>query len=255
VVRFAVIALLAGACLYGDDIAEMAARVEELARKEAPLPRYETARRAEAMLAQARPDLAARFRALEADPVLVDVPQPLVMPALPSGGRALEDVVARLVEEVEHNGDDPGSYDALAAIIRQHDLAAGLDNASIRARIALADLNDLLHPDYVLTGLDGRKVRLSEYRGKTVLLTFWATWCIPCRAELARLEKVRATSHTEVLAISHEDPEVVRKFLAAHPYRLPVYIDAGHKLSDRLHIDTIPATLTMGADGRLERVE
>ena len=54
---------------------------------------------------------------------------------------------------MEHSGDDPAAYFALAAVIRAHQLSAGLDNPSIRARIALADLNELLNA--ILTRLDG----------------------------------------------------------------------------------------------------
>jgi len=251
--RFALVALLAIITLRADEIADLAARLEELARKEAPLPRHDTAERAERLLAPTRPELAAKFRALKSDTELIEVPQPIPVPALPASGPDLEDVVQRLVEQVEQSGDDPASYEALATIVRTNNLSAGLDNPSIRARIALADLADLLHPDYVLTGLDGRQIHLNDYRGRTVLLAFWATWCIPCRDELARLERVRAASKDlVVLAISHEDPAIVRDFLREHPYRLPMYIDAGHKLSDRFHIDMVPTTLELGPDGRLK---
>jgi hypothetical protein len=78
--------------------------------------------------------------------------------------------VQRLVEEVERNGDDPAAYLALAEVIRERQLSAGQDNPSIRARIALLDLDELLNP--VLTRLDGTRVRLNDYRYKPVLLAF-----------------------------------------------------------------------------------
>ena len=247
------LSLLGTGALRADEIADLASRIEELARKEAPLPRRDTAERAARLLSPTRPELAAKFRALEDVAELIDVPQPVTLPALPATGPELESAVQRLVRQVEESGDDPASYEALAMIVRTNDLSAGLDNPSIRARIALADLADLLHPDFVLTGLDGRQIHLNDYRGKTVLLAFWATWCIPCRDELARLERIRAASKDiVVLAISHEDPAIVRDFLREHPYRLPIYIDAGHKLSDRFHIDMVPTTLELGPDGRLK---
>jgi peroxiredoxin len=251
--RLLCVALLWAVAARADDVADVARRIVELARKEAPLPRAETVRRAEALLRETRPELAHEFRGLELKPELVNAPAPVVLNELPSDPKALEQAVARLVDQVEHSGDDPASYDKLAAIIRKNGLSAGLDNPSIRARIALAELDEALHPDYVLMGLDGKQVRLSDFRGKRVMLTFWATWCIPCRAELARMERMRAASKDVVaLAVSHEPVETVREFLAAHPYRVPVYIDEGHKLSDHFQIDMIPATVVIGADGRRE---
>lgn len=252
--RLVLLALLGVAAVYADDVSELAARIEDLASKEAPLPRLDTARRAERLLAATRPDLAARFRKLEGAPQLVDAPTRIAIPALPAGGAALENAVQRLVEKVEHSGDDPASYDALAAIIRKRGLGAGLDNPSIRARIALADLNDLVHP--ALVSLDGRQIHLSDYRGKPVLLVFWATWCIPCREELARLERLQAYSKDlVVLAVSYEPADTVRKFLREYHYDVPIYLDPGHRLSDHFHVDHIPAAFRVDADGRARRVD
>ncbi len=117
-------------------------------------------------------------------------------------------------------------------VIREQELSAGLDNPSIRSRIALLDLDELLNP--VLMKLDGARVRLNDYRRKPVLLAFWATWCVPCRAELARLEGL--AGGVTVLAISWEPVTTVREFLEEHPLKLTVLIDEGHKLSDRLHV-------------------
>jgi thiol-disulfide isomerase/thioredoxin len=153
-------------------------------------------------------------------------------------------VIDRLVEEVEHAGDDPVAYNALAAVIRSNQLSAGLDNPSIRARIALADLDEVLDP--ILTTLDGAEVRLSNFRNRTILLAFWATWCVPCRAELSKLEKISAASpDLAVLAVTWEPRETVADFLRAHPYHLAMFIDSGHKLSDRFHVDTLPATVKL----------
>ncbi len=210
--------LLAVAALRAGEVEDLAARIKALAAREAPVARADTLDRLS--------------RLLEGQPLVLahrlDLP-----------GNA---DVQRRVEEVEHNGDDPAVYFALAAVIRERQLSAGQDNPSIRARIALLDLDEVLNP--VLTRLDGTRVRLNDYRGKRVLLAFWATWCVPCRAELARLEALPPGDFA-VLAISWEPLATVRSFLDEHPSKLAILIDSGHKLSDQLHVDTIPKTVTL----------
>jgi peroxiredoxin len=67
-------------------------------------------------------------------------------------------------------------------------------------------------PDFALRDLDGRTVRLSDYRGQVVLINFWATWCVPCAAELPHLQRLYEQHQGEglvILAISMDGPESV----------------------------------------------
>jgi peroxiredoxin len=66
-----------------------------------------------------------------------------------------------------------------------------------------------LAPDFVLTTLDGREVRLSDYRGHVVFLNFWATWCGPCKVEMPAMERLYREYRKQgfaILAVS-SDPE------------------------------------------------
>ncbi len=220
------------------DVEELAARIEFLAAKEPAVPRLDTLRRAATLLKPVNPCLAAHFQALAAEVEPALTPRRLKLPAVVSSNSAIN----ALVQRIEHEGDDPAAYEALAEIIRARQLSAGLDNPSIRARIALLDLADLLDPP--LTALDGAQLRLSFYREKTVVIAFWATWCVPCRAELARLES-QVTDEMTVLAVSRESSQTVRAFLREHPYKLIFLADPRHKLADRFHIDALPATVTL----------
>jgi len=71
----------------------------------------------------------------------------------------------------------------------------------------------------------GREESLENYKDKLVILNIWATWCPPCRREMPDLDKLynkMQQKGVEVIAISDEDPEVIKKFLAAHPYQFNI---------------------------------
>jgi thiol-disulfide isomerase/thioredoxin len=82
-------------------------------------------------------------------------------------------------------------------------------------------------PALSLTDLDGKLHRLSDYRGRRVLLNFWASWCRPCREEMPALNQIQAKSGKNapiVIGIAIDEPARVRAFLAAHPVNYPILI-------------------------------
>jgi thiol-disulfide isomerase/thioredoxin len=108
---------------------------------------------------------------------------------------------------------------------------------------------------FQLQDLNGRPHRLSDYRGKVVLVNFWATWCEPCRAEMPsieRLQKRLGEQSFAVLAINMDEPEArIGKFVSSMPLALPVLLDPGAKVTRAWKVRVLPASFVIGPDGRV----
>lgn len=81
-------------------------------------------------------------------------------------------------------------------------------------------------PDFVRPDLANRPVQLSEYRGKVVLLNFWATWCPPCREEMPAFSKWQrdyGSDRLKIIGVSMDDDVTsVKEFLGKHPVSYPI---------------------------------
>lgn len=85
-------------------------------------------------------------------------------------------------------------------------------------------------PDFTLTDITGKRHKLSDYRGKDVMLVFWGTWCPPCKMEIPHLIELRKTVSQDklaILAISNEKPEVVKKFAADKKMNYTLLLEQG----------------------------
>ncbi len=90
-------------------------------------------------------------------------------------------------------------------------------------------------PDFKLTTLDGKKLKLSDYKGKVLVVSFWASWCIPCEKEIPQLEKLYSTYHkagVEVIGVSRDHSEAnARAFINKQPVSFPVAMDVSDKVT------------------------
>ena len=90
-------------------------------------------------------------------------------------------------------------------------------------------------PATVFRNAQGEEVRLSDYRGKPLLLNVWATWCPPCVAEMPMLDRLAAErDDIEVLTVAFDEPENARAWLEERGLDLPDYADTGYTLTARL---------------------
>jgi thiol-disulfide isomerase/thioredoxin len=142
----------------------------------------------------------------------------------------------------------------VAAVLR---VAAGCLLALAASVACAADLKLWSGPTpaLALKTLGDEPHRLEDYRGRVVLLNFWATWCTPCREEMpsiGQLRKKLAGRPFSVLAVNVDEPDSrVRKFLAEVPLEFPVVLDPGGRTTRAWKVRILPASFIIGPDGRI----
>jgi cytochrome c biogenesis protein CcmG/thiol:disulfide interchange protein DsbE len=101
-------------------------------------------------------------------------------------------------------------------------------------------------PEFSLSSLDGNQVSLSTLRGQVVLVNFWATWCVPCRAEMPAIQAAYESYRTEgltVLAINQgEDKETVARFVQEFHITFPVLLDGNETVVKRFDVRGLPTS-------------
>jgi thiol-disulfide isomerase/thioredoxin len=106
-----------------------------------------------------------------------------------------------------------------------------------------------------LEDLEGRTHRLADYRGKVVLVNFWATWCAPCREEMPSLERLRSSLEGRpfvVLAVNvAEGGRVAGDFMKAMPLGFTVLLDRDGSTTRAWGARILPATYVLGTGGEV----
>lgn len=111
-------------------------------------------------------------------------------------------------------------------------------------------------PDFTLESLDGKTVHLSDFRGKAVLLNFWATWCQPCKIEMpwfAELQKQYGPQGLQVIGIAMDDasPKEIGEFAHDLGVNYPILVGKEEVGNAYGGVQFLPATFYIGRDGKV----
>ena len=125
----------------------------------------------------------------------------------------------------------------------------------LRPNSMVGDVRGLPAPDFELTSLDGKRVKLSDFRGKAVLLNFWATWCSPCKVEMpwfVELQNKYGNDGLVVLGVAMDDTEAskIARFTSEMGVNYPVLLGNDKVSEDYGNVQYLPTSFFINRDGK-----
>lgn len=149
---------------------------------------------------------------------------------------------------VKENVDQEDSFD---------DEQRGVDLVGVAANEGLNQGEQA--PDFELTTLAGEPIRLSELKGKKVILNFWATWCPPCKAEMPHMqnfyEDYAETENVEIVAVnltSGDREASVEEFVKDYGLTFPIPMDVEGEVGQKFQAVTIPTSYIIDTNGLIQ---
>jgi peroxiredoxin len=167
-------------------------------------------------------------------------------------------LAAALMEQPvpEDHGRPAAPYIELAQLAHFEHLKTSLDDPQFASAMAKIEADDVRRQeaDFTLKDLSGTPWTLKELRGKVVIVNFWATWCPPCRKEMPDLEALYTRFQSQglaILAISDEDSDKVKPFIAERRITYPILLDPDRKVNELFQIAGIPKSFVYDRNGKL----
>jgi peroxiredoxin len=109
--------------------------------------------------------------------------------------------------------------------------------------------------DFTVEDMNGKKVKLSDFKGNVVLLNQWATWCPPCKKEMPSIqrlfEKMKGKSFTVMAVSVGEKKETVAGFLKSNKYSFPIFLDPTGNATADYGTGSIPTTYLIDKNGKI----
>ncbi len=112
-------------------------------------------------------------------------------------------------------------------------------------------------PGFELAALDGTTVNLADLRGQAVILNLWASWCLPCRAEMPALDRVYRDYAKDGLVVlglnltNQDGLQAVRDFVAENKLSFPILLDEKGLAGRKYNTDALPTTFFIARDGQI----
>ncbi len=211
---------------------------------------------------QTTKDLALQIRALPPTPGKLQLAYKLATRATEGdfGYDTLQEVATTLADALRQqptqDKPDFAPYSELAQLVRYEHVQATLNDPQFDQAMATLKAADESRQDanFTLTDLHGKTWTLKDLRGEVVLVNFWATWCPPCQKEMPDLETLYKQFHHQhfvILAISDEEADKVRPFIAERKITYPILLDPGRKVNSLFQVEGIPKSFVYDRDGKL----
>jgi peroxiredoxin len=116
-------------------------------------------------------------------------------------------------------------------------------------------------PAFTLEDLNGAQVSLADYRGRPVLINFWASWCPPCREEMPELQQVYAAQGQDGLAIlavneiTQDNVDDVREFVREEGLTFPILLDKEQAATVAYRVGPLPTSFFVTPEGKIQLVQ
>ena len=108
--------------------------------------------------------------------------------------------------------------------------------------------------DFTLKDPDGMEIALSDYKGKKVLLNFWATWCNPCKKEMPDMEKLHQSDpDVAVLAVNIDSDKDIKGFMDKLNLTFPTVLDVKGDINKKYNVVSIPTSFFINEEGVIKK--